>query len=149
MGNANGIWDHTAHEYRNRMNDGSKLLGRQAGIAVTVTESEAMLVGYSALIAAFELNVPLPERLALISHQHRRYEAENWAVYTPRHMPDDTIAGHLAFALRYEGVDLAVLHALFICIGHSEIEAWVKSEPVGRYSRRAWFFYEWLMDKKL
>jgi hypothetical protein len=131
------------------MNDGSKLLGRQAGIAVTVTESEAMLVGYSALIAAFELNVPLPERLALISHQHRRYEAENWAVYTPRHMPDDTIAGHLAFALRYEGVDLAVLHALFICIGHSEIEAWVKSEPVGRYSRRAWFFYEWLMDKKL
>lgn len=112
-------------------------------------EREALLVGYAALIEAYELSVPLPERLALISHQHRRYDTDAWAVYTPRHMPEDTLAGHLAFALRYEGVELAVLHVLFTQIGGGEIEAWVRREPVGRYARRAWFFYEWLMDKKL
>ena len=115
----------------------------------TLPEREAFLVGYAALIEAYSLPVPLPDRLALISHQHRRYDTETWAVYTPRHMPEDTLAGHLAFALRYEGVELAVLHALFKHTGGSEIEAWVSREPVGRYARRAWFFYEWLMDRKL
>jgi hypothetical protein len=115
----------------------------------TLPEREAFLVGYAALIEAYSLPVPLPDRLALISHQHRRYDTETWAVYTPRHMPEGTLAGHLAFALRYEGVELALLHALFTLLGGSEIETWVRQEPVGRYARRAWFFYEWLMDRKL
>src|SRR5579863_6605080 len=112
-------------------------------------EPEMSLVGYAALADAFELRVPLPEQLAAVSKQHRRYAMEGWEVYTPRHAPDDTIAGHIAFALRYEGVDLALLHALFSKIGGDEIEAWVRREPVGQYSRRAWFFYEWLTDHKL
>jgi len=91
----------------------------------------------------------LPEQLAAVSKQHRRYEKDGWVVYTPRHAPDDTIAGHVAFALRYEGVDLALLHSLLSKIGGDEIEAWVRCEPVGQYSRRAWFVYEWLTDHKL
>jgi len=112
-------------------------------------EREAFLVGYAALIEAYSLPVPLPDRLALISHQHRRYDTETWAVYTPRHKPEESLAGHLAFALRYEGVELGLLHALFTRVGPSEIEAWVMREPVGRYARRAWFFYEWLMNSRL
>jgi len=107
------------------------------------------LVGYGALIEAYDLSVPLPERLALVSRQHRRYDTETWRVFTPRHMPEDTLTGHLAFALRYEGVELAVLHALFSRTGGNKIETWVRREPVGRYARRTWFFYEWLMHKKL
>src|SRR5689334_3497537 len=84
-------------------------------------ENGASLVGYSALIEAFRLEVPLPERLAVISSKHRRYEAGECAVYTPRHMPDDTIAGHLTFAFRYEGVELGVLRALFLQTGGGEI----------------------------
>ena len=110
-------------------------------------EREAFVVGYAALIEAYSLPVPLPDRLAL--KRHRRYDTDIWAVYTPRYMPEDTLSGHLAFALRYEGVELAVLHALFMQTGESEIEAWVRREPVGRYARRACFFYEWLMDRKL
>ena len=97
----------------------------------TLPEPEAFLVGYAALIEAYSLPAPLPNRMALISHQHRRYDTESWAVYTPRHKSEDTLAGHLAFALRYEGVELAVLHALFTQIGGSEIEAWVRRQPVG------------------
>jgi len=107
------------------------------------------LVGYAALIEACELQVPIPERLAFVSRRHRRYDTETWSVYTPRHTPNDTVAGHLTFALRYEGVELAVLHALFSHLGGEPIEDWVRQEPGGRYSRRAWFFYEWLMDRKL
>jgi hypothetical protein len=112
-------------------------------------EPDARLVGYAALIDAYRLAVPLPERLALVSRHHRRYDTGSWAVYTPRHMPQDTAAGHLGFALRYEGVELAVLRALFACIGGGEIEAWVRREPVGRYARIAWFFFEWPMDQDL
>jgi len=112
-------------------------------------EPDVGLAGYAALIAAFSLSVPLPEKLAFISRQHRRYDTDEWAVYTPRHRPEPTLAGHIAFALRYEGVDLAVLHALFTQTGGDELEAWVRREPVGRYARRAWFFYEWLMECQL
>ncbi len=112
-------------------------------------ETGALLVGYAALMAAYDLKVHLPEQLAVISPRHRRYESATWAVYTPRHKPEDTLAGHLAFALRYEGVDLALLRALFASAGGGALEAWVRREPVGRYARRAWFFYEWLLDQKL
>lgn len=107
------------------------------------------LVGYAALADSYELKAPLPEQLAAVSKHHRRYDKDGWAVYTPRHAPEDTIAGHVAFALRYEGADLALLHALFSKVGGDEIEAWVRREPVGKYSRRAWFFYEWLTGREL
>jgi Fic family protein len=112
-------------------------------------EKQASLVGYSALIKAYDLPVPLPDRLALVSQQHRRYETESWAVFTPRHAPNDSLIGHLAFALRYEGVDLAILHVLFERAGKAEIEDWVQRKPQSRYARRAWFFYEWLLDCRL
>lgn len=112
-------------------------------------EDECGLVGYSALISGYQLKVPLPLKLSAIGRQHKKYEAERWSIYTPRHNPNDTLAGHLTFALRYEGIDLAVLHALFTKITVDELSSWIKSEPVGQYSRRIWFLYEWLMGTTL
>ena len=109
----------------------------------------AALAGYAALIDACSLRVPLPHRLAAISQRHRRYDEDNWMIFTPRHRPEDTIQGHLAFALRWEGVDLGILRALFARLGGGQIAEWIRREPVGRYSRRAWFFYEWLMGETL
>jgi Fic family protein len=112
-------------------------------------EAEGWLAGYAALINAYTLQVPLPAKLSLISHQHKRYSTSEWEVYTLRHKPRDTLAGHLTFALKYEGVDLAILNALFRHIPPEEIEFWISSEPIGRYSRRVWFFYEWLTGKRI
>lgn len=42
-----------------------------------------------------------------------------------------------------------MLNALFDRVDGSEIEAMVKKEPTGRYTRRIWFFYEWLTGQKL
>ena len=36
---------------------------------------------------------------------------------TPRHAPHARLEGHLTFALKYEGLDLAVLKRLFLTTG--------------------------------
>jgi Fic family protein len=110
---------------------------------------EGYLVGYGSLIEFYDLQVPLPDRLALISKKHKRYETDEWIVLTPRYMPEANLMGALTFALKYEGIDLDVLHKLFGKIDPEEITALVSSEPTGQYSRKIWFLYEWLMDSRI
>ena len=105
--------------------------------------------GYSALIHAYGLNVPLPRALSAIGERHRIIEAGGWRIYTPRHAPDTSLEGHLVFALKYEGIDLAVLKRLFLAVGAGPIEAIVKATPTGSYARRIWFLYEWLTGSRL
>jgi len=107
------------------------------------------LVGYAAIIATHDLKVPLPYRLGLISIKHKRYNTDEWEVYTPRYKPEDTLAGHLTFALKKEGVELNVLKGLFNTVPGNYIEEIIKAEPTSQYTRRLWFLYEWLMDVKL
>lgn len=68
---------------------------------------------------------------------------------TPRHAPSPDLEGHLTFALKYEGLDLAVLKRLFAAVAPAEIEAIVRTKPTGSYSRRVWFLYEWLIGRRL
>lgn len=112
-------------------------------------EKDVVLVGYAALIDHYNLQVPMPERLCFISHRHRLYKTEHWAAFTVRHQPSHALSGHLTFALKYEGVDLAILNALFKKINPETVAQWIRFEPTGRYSRRIWFFYEWLTGKIL
>ncbi len=107
---------------------------------------EATPVGYSALIGAYDLAVPLPRTLSAIGTRHKVYEADGWHIYTPRHMPEASLEGHLVFAFKYEGLDLAVLKRLFKAIAAQEIEAIIRAKPTSSYGRRIWFLYEWLLD---
>jgi|GEM_PF-2343722 len=50
---------------------------------------------------------------------------------TPRHAPAADLEGHLTFALKYEGLDLAVLKALFQALGPTPIEGIVRAQPTG------------------
>lgn len=110
---------------------------------------EGFLTGYGALVNYYQLEIPLPERLALISQKRKQYEAENWIVLSSRHKPADTFSAHLIFALKYEGIDLAILKKLFEKTGADEIVSIIAKEPTSQYSRRIWFLYEWLMDHPL
>jgi len=110
---------------------------------------KAVLVGYSAIIEAYNLTVPLPRYLSIIGARHKVYEEDRWRVYTPRHMPDVSLEGHLVFALKYEGVDLVVLKRLFEAISAQEIEEIVRAKPTSSYARRIWFLYEWLLSETL
>jgi hypothetical protein len=76
-------------------------------------------------------------------------EEGGWRIMTPRHAPHATLDGHLTFALKYEGLDLAVLKRLFLEAGSGAIEALVRNKSTGSYARRIWFLYEWLTGIRL
>lgn len=105
--------------------------------------------GYAALIDAFSLSVPLPLTLSAIGARHKTFLRDGWRILTPRHEPDATLEGHLTFALKHEGLDLAVLKRLFLVLPPNDIEEIVLSKPTGIYARRIWFLYEWLLGRQL
>ncbi|QOZ66559.1 Fic family protein [Bradyrhizobium arachidis] len=105
--------------------------------------------GYAALIGAYNLPVPVPRLLCAIGSKHRVIEQDGWRIYTPRHAPDASLEGHLTFALKYEGLDLAVLKRLFLAVKEGDIAELVRQKPTGLYTRRLWFLYEWLLGREL
>ena len=105
--------------------------------------------GYSALIGAYGLDVPLPRTLSAISIHHHMLMRDGWRIMTPRHAPAASLEGHLTFALKYEGLDLAVLKRLFLKTGPAPVEAIVRDKPTGTYARRIWFLHEWLTGTRL
>ena len=105
--------------------------------------------GYAALVDALRLSVPLPRTLSATGERHRVREEGGWRILTPRHAPHPTLEGHLTFALKYEGLDLAVLKRLFRAVGPRDVEAVVRAKPTGSYARRLWFLYEWLTGEAL
>lgn len=110
---------------------------------------QALPVGYAALIGAYDLHIPLPLTLCAIGARHKIYEANGWRLYTPRHEPQATLEGHLVFALKYEGLDLAVLKRLFEAVPAADLEAVIRARPTSAYMRRIWFLYEWLLERGL
>ncbi len=109
----------------------------------------ASLCGYSALIREYNLSVPLPAQLAAINKKHHKYETVDWHFYTPRHAPEDSLCGHLVFAIKYEGIDLYILKTLFNVIAPSEIEVQIRKKPGSTYLKRIWFLYEFLQESLL
>ena len=105
--------------------------------------------GYAALIDAYHLTVPLPRTLSATGEHHRIREESGWRILTPRHSPAATLEAHLTFALKHEGLDLAVLKRLFMAVDPGDIESVVRSKPTGTYARRVWFLYEWLLGARL
>ena len=114
-----------------------------------VLPERATPAGYAALIDAYDLKAPFPRTFSATGEHHRIRHERGWRILTPRHKPKATLEGHLTFALKYEGLDLAVLKRLFVSVGPREIEAVVQSKPTGVYARRIWFLYEWLLGKQL
>ena len=90
-----------------------------------------MQVGYSALIAKYQLRCLPHYRTSEISKaakgrqlvserglpEHYRFE--------PRYAPGPSLPDQLEFALKYEGVSLEILKALFLKVGPKDIEAWL------------------------
>ena len=111
--------------------------------------SEGLVVGYGALIEAYQLPIPIPQQLAFVSTKNRQSETAEWKVYSSRYLPEETLYKQLSFALKYEGVNLLVFKRLFELLDSTELEEMLRQEALGQYSRRIWFLYEWLMNKKL
>ncbi len=109
--------------------------------------------GYAALIAMYGLDViPNWHRSFVTESSQRRTDMAAGEVveyYPGVYWPGDTFGGHLEFALKYDGVNLAILAALFEKIPEEDMTAYVRSKPTGKYARRIWFLYEFLTGKSL
>ncbi len=109
-------------------------------------------LGQAWLHEKLALRVPQAATESRLVHGARRTETEGgrtFESYPRRYANDGSLVSHLRFALRHEPLDLGVLTAAFRQIGPQTIENWVRAEPTGAFSRRAWFFYETLLGQTL
>jgi hypothetical protein len=109
----------------------------------------AILAGFSALIDRYDLQIPLPPYLAAVGLRRNPPSSDSWQLVTGRQEVPTDLGGHLDFALRHEGVNLAVLNALFRVVPKKELEDWISATPGAANVRRAWFIYEWLTGELL
>ena len=66
-----------------------------------------------------------------------------------RYRPDASLTGQLQFALRYEGLNLELLHLLFAQTGRADIEDYLRRQPESGFARRLGFLVEWLTDQEI
>jgi len=108
--------------------------------------------GQAALHTMLNLRRPRPAvQSFIVSGARRTREAEGVTEeYYPRqYLPENQPLSQLKFALKYEPLDLGVIEGTFCAIGPAPLEAWLRDEPTGSFSRRAWFLYEFLTGQRL
>ena len=109
--------------------------------------------GYAYLLERFELTGMPHWHTSFVSssgtHKSKVQDGATHDVYPTRYWPGDKVGDHLEFALKYDGVNLALLTQIFEHIPQEELTEYVKAKPTGKYARRIWFFYEFLTGRKL
>jgi hypothetical protein len=113
------------------------------------TPEKGKIVGYGAIIENLKLPVPFPNFLSIITEKSKKYHIEDWKVFPTSYQPEETLYKQLVFAVKYEGINLLVFKALFNVISREEIEVILNIEPMGQYSRKIWFLYEWLQQEQI
>ncbi|MCK4981436.1 MAG: Fic family protein [Victivallaceae bacterium] len=110
-------------------------------------------LGYNELIKRYDLEVLTPWCSSWLAPQgERKTHIENnltTEIYPPSYNPGNKLGDHLTFALKYEGVNLEILSALFKSVNQEDLMDFIKTQPTGKYTRLVWFFYEWLTGKEL
>jgi hypothetical protein len=109
-------------------------------------------LGQLALYQSLGMSGPLPfVQSCLVAGARRTRETESRQEerYPAEYRTDGTPLGHLRFALRHEPLDLRIVVTAFRAIGEEALSAWVRAEPTGAHSRRAWFLYETLTGRTL
>lgn len=116
--------------------------------------NNATPAGYSYLISRYSLDVCelftrsyMTTRTVKETVRHEAYQD----IFFPfkRYAFDDSWQGQIAFALKYEGVNVEVLRAFFAKVDAAEVSAFVQEHPLGGAQKRVWFLYEYLTGKKL
>lgn len=102
-------------------------------------------VGYASLVETLRLRVSPPARPAFVDTSvNRRVDTADRILFPTGVALADTPLGHLEFALRHEGIDLAIIAGALPAIGAAPIVERLRQSPNGEYIRRAAFLWEWL-----
>ena len=116
-----------------------------------IVPRDSSLAGYAALVHAYDLPVPVRSPSCVSSGfiGGTRRTTDEWTIFDKRYGTEDSLRGHLSFALRHETVDLYALKKLFEVVATADIEAIVTADMTGGTARRTWFLYEWLTGNRL
>lgn len=107
-------------------------------------------IGYSHLIDVLQLNVlPLAKPAFADSSVNRRIDSDHRILFPSGVAVENTLVGHLEFALRHEGVNLEVIDAVFEHLPPDDLIARLRTTPTGEHIRRACFLWEWLTGNEL
>jgi Fic family protein len=109
--------------------------------------------GYQWLIEQLNLNV-VPHHCRSFVSDKNIHRTVQKAGLTEEYYPkskslDNSTCGHLEFAVKNEGINLAVLKACFLKINAPELTEYVHKKPTGRFGRILWFLYEELTGSRL
>ena len=121
-------------------------------MTISVSSEGGNPTGHAWLSRELNLAVPPPAVESYVVAGARRTEVRGRRIveqYPRQYATEESIVAHLRFALRHEPIDLGVLVATFKAIEATDLEAWVRAEPTGAFSRRAWFFYETFTGRML
>ncbi len=110
--------------------------------------------GYEALIKRYDLDVIPNWHSSFVARetQVHKIEKERGTVkelYPERYWPGESAGEQLEFALKYDGINLAILFSVFEAMSEEELLRYLYSKPTGKYARRLWYLYEFLTNKKL
>ncbi|HMJ07356.1 MAG TPA: hypothetical protein VK468_00020, partial [Pyrinomonadaceae bacterium] len=108
-------------------------------------------IGLVAVIEELKLRTPVPAVRSSVVAGARRTRFENEAIFEqyPKTYATNNLYENLKFAMRYEPIDLGVLHAAFAQIATKDVETWVSNESTGIYARKIWYLYELLTGQTL
>lgn len=111
------------------------------------------LAGYAFLVAKYGLSALPNWHASSVSPtgtlRSTIQDGQVESVYPQSYWPGDGMGDHLEFAIKYDGVNLGILSALFDLVSADEMAAWIRSKPTGKYARRVWFLYEFLTGREL
>lgn len=114
--------------------------------------------GHLALHSLVDVDLPYPVIRSYIADVRRtvqEYDEENplrevtLEYYPASYAPENSLIGHLRFALSHEPCDLAIIYAALRLLGPDHLAEWINKEPTSAESRRAWFFYETLTGETI
>lgn len=118
-----------------------------------INVSDHRLAGYAYLLEKLAIvGIPNWHRSSVstaATHSEKVQDGFVDEVFRTQYWPGEKVGDHLEFALKYDGVNLALLARIFEKVSQEELTEYIKSKPTGKYARRIWFFYEFLTGKQL
>lgn len=99
-------------------------------------------------------------RLQVIGHYRWSYTGPGWEskefkyehsyvqlrLYPKTYEIESDPIKHVEFALKHEGLNLNIIKQSLKHIGREKVCEYIKSSPTGKYARKIWFLYEFLLE---
>ncbi|MGK5084840.1 Fic family protein [Bdellovibrionota bacterium FG-1] len=119
-----------------------------------MSTNEWKQVGYQALVRQFDLKVIPHFQTSTIAERGGRktFQQANGLIeeqYPKSYDPGTDLVSQVSFALRYEGVNLEILGAVFEKIDPASIVEYVLKKRTGTRARQLWYLYELLTGNRL